>query len=328
MKHGIRWKLELFAENVRKAKKGLGLNVVMSKRLVALLYALDGKPIDHNAVVSSYAIVKSNTGAFSAFRGDMSICIAAMLSLKGNPETLFNRTSAVYDMMKGAGFWGSDFLAVAAYVIASNADPEDYQTTVARMRSFYEGIKAQRRLSTGADDNIFAAVLALSGIEPKQGVDSVERLYSQIRSEFLSKNSALMLAQAMVAGGMSDQASADRIIALRNAFKAQKIPLDKAYALPSLGILALFPADVNIIVQDIKEAQTFLRAQKGFGSLSVSKQEILLYAVAITASGYTEDVESSIVTATTSTSIINIIVAMQIAMCTAMAGAVATATSS
>jgi hypothetical protein len=328
MKHGTRWRLDLFAENTRKAKKGLGLNNIMAKRLVALIYALEGKPIDHTAVMNSYDIVKSSTGVLSAFRGNMSICIAAMLSLKGNPKMLFDRTAAVYDMMKDAGFGRSDFLAVAAYMVAANTEPENYQATVARMRSFYEGMKAQHRLYIGADDNIFAAILALSDVDQKYGIDNVERLYELLGSDFLAKNSVLMLAQIMVAGGMSGPAAADRVLALRNAFKAQKMPLDKAYTLPSLGILALLPVDVDAVVRDIGEAQALLKAEEGFGILSVSKQEMLMYAAAITASGYAEDVESGIIKAAASTSMINIIIAMQTAMCAAVAGGAAAAASS
>ncbi|MCL2296159.1 MAG: DUF4003 domain-containing protein [Methanomassiliicoccaceae archaeon] len=327
MKHGTRWKLELFAENTIKAKRGLGLNIVMTKRLVALLYALNGKPIDHAAVMNSYAIVKDGSSVLSAFRGNMSICIAAMLSLEGNPKALFDHTVAVYGMMKDAGFWRSDFLAVAAYMVASNTDPENYRATVARMRSFYEGMKAQQWLYTGADDSIFAATLALSEVDIRQGVDGIGRLYELLGPGFLAKNSVQMLAQIMVAGGRSDPAAAERVLALRNAFRAQKMPLDKAYTLPSLGVLALLPADVNVIVQDIREAMALLRSHKGFGAFSVSKQEILLYASAVTASGYNEDVEGDIVTAAASTAIINIIIAMQTAMCAAAAGGAAAASS-
>ena len=322
VKHGTRWKLELFAENVRKSKKGLGLNSAMAKRLAALLYALEGKPLDRSAIMGAYAAMKTTAGVFSVFRGNTSMFIATMSSLKGDPKALFDRTSAVYDMMKDAGFWRSDFLAIAALTVAANADPNDYQTTVGRMRSFYEGMKAQRWWNTGADDNIFAAMFALSGIDPKEGVERVEQFYNLLRPGLLAKNSVLMIAQILVAGGMPVQA-ADRVIALRDACRAQKIPLDRAHVLPLLGILAMLPVDVNTIVQDIKEAQAHLRAQKGFGIFSVQKQELLLYATSIMVSGYAEEVESGIVTAAAATSVTNMIIAAQVAMCAALAGAAA-----
>lgn len=302
----------MFAENTKRAKDGIKLEPVEARRVAALIYTLKGRPFDIDAVKRSRNLMKSSTGVFSALRGNMSTCIATMLSLNGNPKLQFDHTVEVYDMMKNAGFWRSDFLAVAAYLVAESASPEDYQPIVNRMRSFYEEMKSLHVFNTGSDDIIFAAILALSDKDTRHSVRSVELLYQRLGPEFLAKNSVLALAQILAAGDMSDQAAADRVLALRSAFKAHKVPMDKAYTIPSLGILALLPGDVNTIVQDVAEAQVHLRAQKGYGALSVSKQELLLFAVAITASGYTEGVEGGLVTATVSTSIINIIISAQV----------------
>lgn len=53
--------------------------------------------------------------------------------------------------------------------------------------------------------------------------------------------------------------------------------LYKAYTLPILGILALLPVEIDTIVREIGVARDTLRAQKGFGSLSVTTQELLLF---------------------------------------------------
>ena len=98
--------------------------------------------------------------------------------------------------------------------------------------------------------------------------------------------------------------------------------------LPSLGVLALLPVETDNIVKDIVEAQAFLRTQKGFGSFSVTKQELLLYTAAIVASEYAEDVKSGVVTASISTSIASIIIAQQTAMIAAMSASAAVAASS
>ncbi|MCL2509628.1 MAG: DUF4003 domain-containing protein [Methanomassiliicoccaceae archaeon] len=317
MKHGTRWKIELFADNVKKAKRGLGMNSAMAKRLVALLYTVDGKPVDQRAVMSSRAVMKSNVGVFSVFRGNSSILIAAMTALKGDPQTLFDHTAAVYEMMKDAGFWRSDFLAVAAFMVAANEKPENYQMTADRMRSIYEGIKSKHRLFVGADDCIFVAMLALSGVDPKVCIERVGQFYGMLGPEFLAKNSVLMLTQIMTAGEMQGQAAAERVLALRFALKAKKVSFDRAYVLPLLGVLALLPDDVNTIAQDIEEAISLLKTHKvGF---FITKQERLMYAAAIAASGYAEETEGGIAAAV-STSVINMIIAAQMATYAAVSG--------
>ena len=83
--------------------------------------------------------------------------------------------------------------------------------------------------------------------------------------------------------------------------------------------------EINTITQDIEQAQQELRKHKGFGAFSVSTQEMLLYAAAITAGEYAQNAE--VLKATLSTSITNIIIAQQVAMIAAISASSAAAAS-
>jgi hypothetical protein len=258
-------------------------------------------------------MIKSSAGVFSAFRGNMSLCIAALLSLSDNPERLLGEAIKVYDLLKKVKLRASDYLAVAAYQIAAGADPDNCTAVIERTRAFYDGMKTHHWFYTGQDDYIFAAMLGLSDLDVNTGVERIEQLYTRLKDEFWDKNSVQALSQVMVLSGTSD-ATTGRVLALRDTLKAQKLRLDRSYTLSSLGILALLPLDIEIIVRDIDEAQTFLRAQKGFGSLSVDKQELLLLAAAIVSWEYADSAKGGVLAATLSTSITNIIIAQQAAM--------------
>ena len=104
MKYAKQGKLALFAANAQEIKKGFIWKGSLIKRLAALLYALENKPMDCDAVRASHDLIKDNTGAFSMFRGNMSLCVAAMLSLRGDRDELFSNTLSVYGMMKKAKF--------------------------------------------------------------------------------------------------------------------------------------------------------------------------------------------------------------------------------
>ncbi|MCL2545528.1 MAG: DUF4003 domain-containing protein [Clostridia bacterium] len=310
-------KLTLFAANARFIQKEFLWQGALVKKLAALLYAFDGKPIDCAAIKRSHALIKDSTGAFSTFRGNMALGVAAMLSLKSDPSELLTNAIAVYEMLKSAKFRASDYLVVAAYEIASQAKPEEYGQAVARARAFYDGMKAKGFFRTRENDAIFAAMLGLSDLDVETGTQSVEQLYRRFKPEFWPGNSVQALAQVLVLGGECETAI-DRILAIRDAMKYQKIRLDKAYTLPSLGILALLPVDIDALVQALDEARAFLKKQKGFGPLSVSKQALLLFASAIVASAYAEDIKNGVIAASVSTSIASIIIAQQAAMIAAM----------
>lgn len=313
MKNTIHSKLELFGDNAQIIKKEFIWQNTLTKQLVALLYAQEGKRVDCEAIRQCHALIKQNTGVFSTFRGNMALCVAAMLALSPNPQEVFSETLKVYDLLKGVKLRASDFLVVAAYEIAARSDAFDYGNVVTRTRSFYDGMKAHHFFYTGQDDYIFAAMLGLAELDAETGVEHIELLYNRLKGEFWDRNSVQALAQVLVLGNSDDHA-ADRVLIMRDALRAQKIKLDKAYTLPVLGILALLPVEIDAIVRDISAAQDILRAQKGFGPLSVTNQELLLFAASIIASDYAESIKDGALSATLSTSITNIIIAQQAAM--------------
>ena len=309
--------LTLFAENARIIKKEFFFQNTSEKRLAALLYAQAGKTIDCEAIRQCHALIKESTGIFSYFRGDMALSLAALLSLSANPRAVFSQTLQAYHQLKEEKFYASDFLVIAAYQIAAQADAPGYADVIARTRAFYNGMKARQAFQTGKDDYILAAMLGLSDLDTEAGGERIARFYDRLKGKFGSKNSVQALAQVLALGGADDDVE-NRVFALRDALRAQKIRLDKTYTLPVLGILALLAVDVDMIVQDIGSAQAYLRAQKGFGAFSLNSQELLLFAAAITAGKYAQGEKSDMLTATLSTSITNIIIAQQTAMIMAM----------
>jgi len=269
--------------------------------------------IDCEAIKQSYKMMKQNTGIFSSFRGNMALCIAAMLSLSPNPQELFHKTLQIYDMLKLQKLRASDYLAVAAFEIAAQTEPINYQNAVNRTRDFYDGMKSKNYFVTGQDDYIFAAMLGLSDLDITSGTERIAEIIKRLKNEFWSKNSVQILSQVLALGNSCDE-TVSRVLYLRDALRAQQIKLDKEYSLPSLGVLSLLPVATDVIVRDIDEAQQTLRNQKGFSRWSISKQELLIYAAAVTALEYAINANTDVVTAIVSTSLTNIIIAQQTAI--------------
>jgi len=320
----LQQKLALFASNTQDIKSSFRWHDEMSKRLAALLYALNGRIIDCGAIEEAHKLIKNNTGAFSVFRGNMALCVAALMSMNDNPENVFSNTLAVYEMLKKTKLYASDFLAVAAYQIAAHGNPEQYGLIVERTRAFYDGMKSKHWFLTGQDDYIFAAMLGLSDIEVSDGTEHMEQIFSRLKPEFWGSNSLQTLTQVLILGGNTAEAP-DRVLVLRDALKNHNIKLDKTYTLPVLGTLALIPIDAETIVNDIDHAQLFLRSQKGFGSFSVDKQQLLIFSASIVASVYAENLKDNVLTAALATSITNIIIAQEAAMIAAICASSAAA---
>ncbi|WP_127538383.1 DUF4003 family protein [Paenibacillus illinoisensis] len=320
-------RVELFVSNAQIIKKSFKWQNPMMHRLAALLYAGENKTADGEAIRQSHDLMKQNTNLFSVFRGNSAISIAAMLSLTTDQETKLADTLHVYDLMKQIKFRTSDFLAVAAYQIAAQAAPDQFQYTVERAKAFYDQMKAKHRFLTGQDDYIFAAMLALSDLDVESGVARMEQLYRELKPEFSPGNSVQALTQVLVLGDDNPESSA-RVLALQEAFRKRSIRLDKTYTLSSLGVLSLLPVHQDTLVDQVQETFDWLRDQKGFGAWSITKQELLLFSSALVAVQHVENLRSGVLTTTLSTSITNIIIAQQAAMASAAAASAAAAASS
>ncbi len=320
-------RLKLLAVNAQVIKKEFAWHNVLTKRLAALLYAQADRPVDCEAIRSCHNLIKSSTGAFSAFRGNMSLCVAALLSLSPDPQTLIAETLKVYNLLKAAKLRSSDYLVVAAYQIAAQTDPANHTNAVHRTRAFFDSMKTYHFFYTGQDDYIFAAMLGLTDLDAAGSAERIEQIYKRLKSEFWDRNSVQALAQMLMLGENPAEA-ANRVLALQDALRARRIRLDKPYTLPVLGVLALLPVEINTIVRDIAEAQMFLRLQKGFGVFWVTTQELLLFAAAIVAAEYADSVKDGVLTAALSTGITNIIIAQQAAMIAAISASSTAAASS
>lgn len=333
MKNQLQQKMALYANNVSAMRNDFIWQETATKRLAALVYTLEGKPIDNEAVRDNHRMIKDEVGVFSSFRGNLAIYIATVLSLAEQPKALLSDTLGIYDLLKEHGFWPNDFLTVTAFEIASHTKAIDHAQTVQRTRAFYDEMKANHRLHIGKDDYIFAAMLALTDVEPHAGANKLKRLFQRLKSEFSifsNRNSLLNLAQMMVLGGNTEDCVTN-LVGLNVALRHKKIRLDKTYTLPSLGVLNLLDVPHHTLAEEITEIMAYLREQKGLGHFSVTTQELLLYAVALITSVYAHEAENNLAKAGVTTSVTNLIIAQQVAILmsiTAASSAAATSAAS
>jgi len=321
MNQDITSKLELFVQNVQGMSRKFRWHHGGTKRLAALLYTLEGKEVDYTAIRESFDLIKSKKGVFSMFRGNMAVFVAAMLSLNHGCEQKLEKVSVVYDMLKYVKFRPSDYLAVAAFLIVLDTEVENYQNTVERARAFYDGLKKNNRWHVGEDDYIFAVMLGLSDIDVHEGIDRVDELYRILLPDFkrAGRGSVQSLSQMLTLGGKSDEAL-EHLLFLRDALRNKRMRMDKAYTLPALGALSLLPVESESLLEDITKAQEYLRGQKGFSKFTICNQELLLFATSLVTSAHAKDMNDKVLAAT-SASIVNIIIAQQIAMIVAITAA-------
>ncbi|MCH4169245.1 MAG: DUF4003 domain-containing protein [Streptococcaceae bacterium] len=316
MKPEIKSRIDLFAANTQVVNQEFTWQDGLSKKMTALLYALKGLKVNTTSVINCRAIMKENTGLFSAFRGNSGLPLASLLSLQNQPEQTFKQVQSAYEILKEAKFYTSEYLTIAAYLMATQAQEKDFEKLAKRSREFYNQMKNKHMFITGSDDVIYSVMLGLTTIDVKTGSDELENIFQALKGQFPA-NSVQAISQILMIGG-NDAELIKRIFDLNTSFIKQKLRMDRAYTAPSLALLALIGISTQTIVSDIANAYEYLREQKGFGLFSIDKQTGLLFATAIVASIYAEELNDGVLVASIATTITNILIAQQAAITAAI----------
>lgn len=321
MKPEIKSRIDLFVANTQVVNQEFTWQDGLSKKMTALLYALKGLKVNTTSVINCRDIMKENTGLFSAFRGNLGLPLAGLLSLQNQPEQTFKQVKSAYEILKEAKFYTSEYLTIAAYLMATQAPEKDFEKLAKRSREFYNQMKNKHMFITGSDDVIYSVMLGLTTIDVEVGSDELENVFQALKGQFPA-NSVQAVSQILMIGG-NDAELLKRVFDLNNTFIKRKLRMDRAYTAPSLAVLALLGLSTQTVVDDIANAYEYLRIQKGFGLFSIDKQTGLLLTTAIVASIYAEALNDGVLVASVATTITNILIAQQAAITAAVVASTA-----
>lgn len=328
MDNAIMERVDLFSENYLHMKRYSKFEYNLLKMLSSLLYANEGKQIDAEAVLNAKKVIKDNTGLFSQFKGNAMITVATQLALSEQPEELFKKSMEVYRRMKEEGFSASDFLTIAAIMIANQKEEYDYNLVIRRSRAFYDEIKKQHFFLTGRDDYIFTTMLAMTDLEILETTKRMENFHQELKKEFFSGNGIQAMTEILVLSCESDDTILERVMKVYQCFKEHGYRFRNEYMLPLLGTIALLPKEPEKVVEEILEAHDYLKGKKGFSGFSMTTKERMMFAAALVSSVYVDDAKKNAIHTTLSTSITNIIIAQQTAIIAASSASAAAAASS
>ncbi len=313
-----------FVENRDAIKSAFKFEYAMMHCLCALLYG--NKKADVQKIRDCKKLIKSETSLFSFFRGNAFLAMATMLALEDDPGGRFAQVKQTYSILKAKKFWGSDFLALAAFLIRE-ADARKEEELIDKARHIYTLVRAAHPLLTSSDDYGYATMLALSGRTAQDAASETERCYEILKSGFFSKNAVQGLCFVLAMGEGSAADKCGRAQRIYGGLKEKGYRFGTGYELPTLGVLALVPDGGGNIVTDVIEACDYLKSQKGFGTIGVGRSQRVMFASALAAQNRTDDAGGAIGVAVTTT-VANIMIAIEIAIIAAVSASSAAAASS
>ena len=266
----------------------------------ANIFCARGKTADPERLKECRKIIKDSTGFRSKFRSKkVRSMLAAMLSLANRPEDRMTQANDYFRLLKRQ-FKGTEYLVLTAFLLADLADQNLTEETIFRGKEIYARMNRQHRVLTNQTDSVFAMLMAYSGKTADELTGETEACYLALKKKF-SAGGAQTAAQVLSMAGGTTEEKTQRVIDLYDALHEAEIKYGHSSELAPLAALSLADTPLPVLTEEIREADEFLKAQRGFAGSKESEQaERAMYAVMIVSDQYagTEQVNITVMTNT------------------------------
>lgn len=325
MREKLQQRCSLFIKNRDRIKSAFGWENFYIYPLCANLFTSKEVEADIDKMKECRALLKEKTGVFSNFRGISKMATVTMLALSEHPKKQMEEMLSIYGKLKEV-FWGSEYLTVAATVIADLSEPHQHDQIVRRTRALYDRMKKSHPFLTSSEDSPLAALLALTELSDVYIDAEMERCYSLLKPYFLSGNAVQSISHVLTIGEKTANEKCAKVIEIFEHLKNHGYKYGTGYELPTLGVLALLEQDVKTVAGEIMEVDDFLKKQKGFGAFGTGAKQRLMYAAMLVMDDYISNTQTMQLAARQG--IISMVIAQQVAACAAITAASAAAASS
>ena len=252
----------------------------------ANLFCARGETADPERLKECRKIIKGSTGFWSKFRSKkVRSILASMLSLEDRPEDRMTQANDYFRLLKRQ-FKGTEYLVLMAFLLADLADRNLTEETISRGKEIYARMNRQHRVLTNKTDSVFAMLMAFSGKTADELTGETEACYQALKKKF-SAGGAQTAAQVLSMADGTAEEKTRRVNDLYDALHEAGIRYGRSAETAPLAALSLADTPLPVLTEEIKEADEFLKARKGFdGSKESVQAERAMYAVMIVSDQY------------------------------------------
>lgn len=318
MKATLKARCDRFIENRDVVKSCFGMESTYLYPICAGVITDRDMRADSERLKRCKELLKEQTGVFSQFRGNPRLAMIALMSVDSNPALRLKNAQQVYQCLKDY-FSGSAYLCVAAMVIADLVDPGYYKPMAEHTRHIYGLMKSKHPFLTGAEDSVFSALLAVSKKTDERIVEETEQCYQLLKKHLGSGNALQSLSHVLTLCEGNTEEKCAATVSLYEELKGRGRVYGKGFELPTLGVLAMVPADRQELIQDLLDVDACLSKKKGYGIFGIGKRQRLMHAAMLVTSEYMRN--STVI----GHRMLALVAAQQAALCAAIAAATAAA---
>lgn len=292
----IREQCELLVHNHNEIHRRFFFENELMSVVAGLIFASSGKEADTDMLKSCRKILKSRTRLLSGLRAEVELVILSKMALSDSPEQYLDDYLSVYDKVIKGKLLENDYMAIAATLILDFGLQNESDVIIAKTNEILQRMNKDHPILTASDDISFALFLAIT----RKSVDAIladlEEGYTYLRETCRVKSSAdavyeLCEVLAVSYGDMKDKC--DKVMRIYNTLDEHKADYPTNSGLSALGSLADVDIAPEILVNEIIEAEEFLKGQKGFDNKEIDTSRRFMCSVFVVAGIYGKQLEAA-----------------------------------
>ena len=273
----VKARCELLAANSIAVRKEFFLEKDLMGIVSGLIFTSAGREADTAKMKECRKILKRRTRLLSNLRAVVELALLSKMALAEDPAQYFSDFMDVYKKVRKGKLLENDYMVLASLLILELDRQEESTEIVKKAKVLFEKMNKDHPILTTSEDTSFVMFLALTD-------KTVEAIYLNDTCKFSATGNAiygLCEVLAISYGDMSEKC--DKVMRVFNAFKKRKAEYGKAQELSSLGALIDLDLDTDSLVDEIIEAEAYLKTQNGFGDKIMEKTQRLMYAAIVVA---------------------------------------------
>ena len=240
--------------------------------------------LDNNIYISEQELktvktfIEKNEGIFSSLRSHIEIPLCIKMCIAENYIEYYQILKAVMQELKMGLLFSDSYRIVASMIIMENKEPQEFRKYVDKTRMIYEQMKRDHSWLTEDYDMIFAALLAVSDIDVDNILLEMDESFQILKEEYHSSRNQ-ELSHILALNLNSPGEKTNRFLEIKDLLKNNGIKVSKSYHLEILAVLSLLDMDDFSIVEQITQAELYLKTYPSFSGWHMFSDERLLYAI-------------------------------------------------
>ncbi|MBP0966920.1 MAG: DUF4003 family protein [Oscillospiraceae bacterium] len=280
---------ELFERNRAAVSKKFMFENAMMSIAAGLIFTGADKEADPDRLKECRSILSQHTGIFSEYRDTVKLALLSEMALSGDPEQYIEDVKAVYKKIHRGHLKDNSYMVLAAMLICDLGKQEHADEIIEKHHEIMQHMEKLHPIITNSEDISYTILLALSDRPADVILSDINACSDYLKAAFKHKigaDSIQGLSELLALTDGDFRIKCDRVIRIFDALKENKAEIGGGYVFFSLGTLTGIDETTETLVNEIMEANEFLKSCKGFDEKSMDKKDRLMFAVLLTAGSF------------------------------------------